>query len=275
MRYYQVDFSIRPNNETAADILAAVLSDIGFETFMPSDSGISAYIQAAAFSRENISEAIASFPMPDTEIDFCARELPDQDWNAEWEAGGFEPICIGKRLVIYDDRTTEAIHIHPQQAFGSGTHATTQLMLSRLCQLPLHGAAVIDAGCGTGILGIAAMRMGAGSLVAFDIDEWSVNNSKDNCRDNGVQADIRLGGSEVLTHEDQADIILANINRNVLLDSMQQFAQHLKPGAHLLLSGFLQQDIAILTQAANSCALELCMHLNCNEWQLLDFTNIY
>lgn len=270
MRYYQVDFTIRPNNDTAADVLAAVLSDIGFETFVPSNLGLTAYVQSAAYSKETIDQAVSDFPMPSTEITFVAQELPDEDWNAQWEAEGFEPICIGKRLVIYDDRTTEAIRIHPRQAFGSGTHATTQLMLTRLCELPLNGASVIDAGCGTGILGIAALKMGAASLTAYDIDEWSVRNTQDNCADNGVQADIRLGDCEVLTDSDKADIILANINRNVLLDSMAQFAVHLAPGGHLLLSGFLEEDIPTLTEAANTYGLKVCHHLNRNEWQLLD-----
>ena len=288
MQYLELTFHITPYNEAAADVLAALLADAGCDTFEPSDTGLTAYILQDAYDEAAIRAAIAStlatFPVTVPEdsplppvtvpegspeglsITFTAAPAPDENWNATWEAEHhFEPIALPDGQLL---------HIIPRQAFGSGEHATTRLMLGLLSDLaPLAGATVIDAGCGTGILGIAALKLSAAHVFAYDIDEWSVRNAQDNYALNGCEAEIVLGDASCLAAAPQADILLANINRNILLADLPAFAAHLKPGGHLLLSGFMEPDIAPLLTAATPLGLTLCDTLADSDWRALHFKN--
>ncbi len=297
MQYLELTFHINPYNEAAADVLAALLADAGCDTFEPSDTGLTAYILQDAYDEAAIRAAIAStlatFPVTVPEdspippvtvpedssippvtvpegspeglsITFTAAPAPDENWNATWEAEHhFEPIALPDGQLL---------HIIPRQAFGSGEHATTRLMLGLLSDLaPLAGATVIDAGCGTGILGIAALKLGAAHVFAYDIDEWSVRNAQDNYALNGCEAEIVLGDASCLAAAPQADILLANINRNILLADLPAFASHLKPAGHLLLSGFMEPDIAPLLAAATPLGLTLSDTLADGDWRALHF----
>ena len=286
MQYLELTFHINPYNEAAADVLAALLADAGCDTFEPSDTGLTAYILQDAYDEAAIRAAIAStlatFPVTVPEgspippvtvpedspeglaITFPAAPAPDENWNATWEAEHhFEPIALPDGQLL---------HIIPRQAFGSGEHATTRLMLGLLSDLaPLAGATVIDAGCGTGILGIAALKLGAAHVFAYDIDEWSVRNAQDNYALNGCEAEIVLGDASCLAAAPQADILLANINRNILLADLPAFAAHLKPDGHLLLSGFMEPDIAPLLAAATPLGLRHLAILSDGDWRALHF----
>lgn len=275
MKYLELTFHITPYNEAAADVLTALLADVGCDTFLPSDTGLTAYILQDAYDEAAIRAAIAStlalFPVTVPEgspeglaITFTAAPAPDENWNATWEAEHhFEPIALPDGQLL---------HIIPRQAFGSGEHATTRLMLGLLSDLaPLADTTVIDAGCGTGILGIAALKLGAAHVFAYDIDEWSVRNAQDNYALNGCKAEIVLGDASCLAAAPQADILLANINRNILLADLPAFAAHLKPGGHLLLSGFMEPDIAPLLAAATPLGLTLCDTLADGDWRALHF----
>ncbi len=271
MKYLELTFHITPYNEAAADVLTALLADVGCDTFEPSDTGLTAYILQDAYSEPAIHDAVSNtlalFPVTVPEglrITFTAAPAPDENWNATWEAEHhFEPITLPDGQLL---------QIIPRQAFGCGEHATTRLMLGLLSDLaPLADTTVIDAGCGTGILGIAALKLGAAHVFAYDIDEWSVRNAQDNYALNGCEAEIALGDASCLASAPQADILLANINRNILLADLPAFASHLKPAGHLLLSGFMEPDIAPLLAAATPLGLTLCDTRSNGDWRALHF----
>lgn len=274
MKYLELHFHIIPDNEAAGDVLAALLADAGCETFVPADDGLIAYVQQTLYDEISINEAIdstcAAFPLPPS-ITFESTEAPDENWNATWEAAHhFDPIQLPNG---------EDVCIVPRQAFGSGEHETTRMMLSLLSEtadvssslLPLAGSTVIDAGCGTGILGIAALKLGAHQVFAYDIDEWSVRNAIENYTRNGLQATIVEGDAGILATAPEADLLMANINRNILLADLPAFVERLKPAGHLLLSGFYEADVPSLTQAATSLGLRLLTTRADGEWRALHF----
>lgn len=271
MKYFELAFEITPNNEAAADVLAALLADAGCDTFLPSDTGLTAYILQDSYSEAAIRQAIdatlATFE--GLSITFTCAPAPDENWNATWEAEHhFEPIALpdGQQLQII-----------PRQAFGSGEHATTRMLLfllgSEQLAPVLSGATVIDAGCGTGILGIAALKLGAAHVFAYDIDEWSVRNAEENYALNEVlspaAAKIVLGDASALSQAPQADILMANINRNILLNDMPAFVAAMKPTATLLLSGFYDADIESLVDRAESLGLTLRATRSDGDWRAL------
>lgn len=280
MKYFELSFKITNNNEAAADVLAALLADAGCETFVPTDEGLTAYIQQSLYDQETIQSAAANLStlLPDSSASFTCAEAPDENWNATWEAEHhFQPIDLpdGQQLQII-----------PRQAFGSGEHATTRLMLQLLAARLTHLSAptIIDAGCGTGVLGIAAMKLGAAHVFAYDIDEWSVRNAQENFALNGIDAIIpETGGlataaavilegdAHVLQQAPAADLLLANINRNILLADLPAFVSRLKPGGHLLLSGFYEADVQPLVLRAESLGLTLISTHADGDWRALEF----
>ena len=284
MKYFELLFKISPNNEAAGDVLAALLAEGGCETFVPTDEGLNAYVQQSFYDEETVSNAAAALSsiLPDTTATFTCREVPDENWNATWEAEHhFEPITLPDGQVF---------QIIPRQAFGSGEHATTRMMLDLLAQgtknlqdssLPLAGKTVIDAGCGTGVLGIAAMKLGAAEVFAYDIDEWSVRNAEENFELNGYPlrseaSCIRIleGDASILGEAPEADLLLANINRNILLADLPVFASKLKPGARLFLSGFLEEDIVPLVSKASSLGLKHESSHADGDWRALTFSRL-
>lgn len=266
MKYSVATFVLKPNSEAAGDVLAALLADIGFDSFEPTADGLQAYVQTNLLDAEALAAVVADFPLPGISIDYKLSDAPDENWNAAWEQEhSFEPIALpgGERVTVV-----------PRQAFGSGEHATTRMMIQLLSSIDLSGLTVIDAGCGTGILGFAAMLMGASSLMAYDIDEWSVNNARDNLKLNAIEpsgVEFRLGDSNVLTAADSADILLANINRNILQADLPTFVAHLRPGGKLLLSGFYENDVPLLVDQASALGLSLSTKLSDGEWRALAF----
>lgn len=264
-------------NEAAADVLAALLAEVGCETFLPIDEGLTAYVQQNAYEEEAVREVANSLGalLPGCSATFTCAEAPDENWNATWEAEHhFLPIHLPDG---------QQIQILPRQAFGSGEHATTRMILAMLANpAPLAGKTVIDAGCGTGVLGIAAMKLGADSVFAYDIDEWSVRNAEENFALNGYENDmqqtdeaarIRIleGDAHILDQAPQADLLLANINRNILLMDLPIFVRKLKPAARLFLSGFLEADIPSLVERAQSLGLALTATRADGDWRALEF----
>lgn len=282
MKYYVANFDIECADEMlqpARELLSAAACEAGFEAFEDTDNGIAGYVQRPLYDKEALDAAIADYMPEGTQVTYNIEEVPDQDWNQDWEDQGFEPIGVSDHLVIYDAKHTDMsmfagddgvmrIFIEARNAFGTGTHQTTRMILRRLLGMDLTGKSVLDCGCGTGILGIVALRLGANRVLGYDIDEWSSENAKHNAALNGVEnLDVLLGDASVLDGvKEEFDVVIANINRNILLNDMTAFRSHLKTGGRLILSGFYETDVPMLEQAAQSNGLTIIDVVTDEEW---------
>lgn len=282
MKYYVANFDIECAEELlqpARELLSAAACEAGFEAFEDTDNGIAGYVQRPLYDKEALDAAIVDYMPEGTQVTYNIEEVPDQDWNQGWEDEGFEPIGVSDHLVIYDAKHTDMsmfagddgvmrIFIEARNAFGTGTHQTTRMILRRLLGMDLTGKSVLDCGCGTGILGIVALRLGANRVLGYDIDEWSSENAKHNAALNGVEnLDVLLGDASVLDGVKEVfDVVIANINRNILLNDMTAFRSHLKTGGRLILSGFYETDVPMLEQAAQSNGLTIIDVVTDEEW---------
>lgn len=277
MKYFEVNFKIQPLSQDARDILAALAGDAGFETFEDTDEGLKGYVQQSLFDEEALHQTLQFFPMENTHIIYNVTEAEDKDWNEQWEQEGFEPIVIGdNQIIIHDGRhlpeqsTAQiAIEIDAHLAFGTGTHETTQMVCATLLEESLNDKNILDAGCGTGILGIAALKLGAKSVTAYDIDEWSADNTRHNAVINQVDEHLKIhcGDASLLdTFEERFDYVLANINRNILLNDMERFRKVMKPQGTLIMSGFYTEDIPLLESKGKELGLNLIRQQENNHW---------
>ena len=277
MKYFEVNFKIQPLSQDARDILAALAGDAGFETFEDTDEGLKGYVQQSLFDEEALHQTLQFFPMENTHIIYNVTEAEDKDWNEQWEQEGFEPIVIGdNQIIIHDGRhlpeqsTAQiAIEIDAHLAFGTGTHETTQMVCATLLEESLNDKNILDAGCGTGILGIATLKLGAKSVTAYDIDEWSADNTRHNAVINQVDEHLKIhcGDASLLdTFEERFDYVLANINRNILLNDMERFRKVMKPQGTLIMSGFYTEDIPLLENKGKELGLNLIRQQENNHW---------
>ena len=269
MKYYEVNFTIEAPAELmqdARDILSALAGEAGFETFEDTDEGVKGYVQQGLFDEALLKALIGDFPLPSCTVAYTVSEAEDKDWNEQWEQQGFEPIVVNDTLVIHDGRhlpsdirPQTSIEIDAHLAFGTGTHETTRMMVGQLMSLDLTDKRVLDCGTGTGILGIAALKLGAREAVGYDIDEWSADNARHNAVINMVDGQFTslLGDASIVKEASgQFDVVLANINRNILLNDMEAFVGKMAPHSTLLLSGFYEQDIPMLEEKAASLGLK-------------------
>ncbi len=279
MKYYEIEINIKPCTDATRAIMTALAADAGCEAFEDTKTGVMAYVQQALFDREALDDSISSFPISDTTITYKVREAEDKDWNEQWEQEGFEPIVVADKLVIHDGRhlpsaislqpSAISIEIDAHLAFGTGTHETTRMICTTLLGMNLRGKRVLDCGCGTGILGICALKLGAASCVGYDIDEWSTDNTRHNAVIN--QVDNRLqplcGDSSVLSgYTAEFDLVMANINRNILLADMPRFVSVMAPHSTLILSGFYETDCALLESKAQQLGLKLTATKTDSDW---------
>ena len=255
MKYYEVEFTISPLSADAADLLASLAGEAGFETFEETETGLKGYVQQNLFSEDALRECIDDFPFEGTSIIYNVREAEDRDWNEQWEQEGFEPIVISDQLVIHDGRhlpekeSKVSIEIDAKLAFGTGTHETTRMICKELIERS-GGTRVLDCGTGTGILSIVALKYGANEAVGYDIDEWSADN------DSSVLDEV----------EGTFDLVLANINRNILLADMPRFVNKMHQGSVLILSGFYTSDVEILVEEAKTFGLSPVFTRNDQDW---------
>lgn len=282
MKYFVANFKIECEAELmqpARELLSAAACEAGFEAFEDTDDGLLGYVQRPMYDKEALDAAIADYMPEGAAVSYAVEEVPDQNWNQGWEDEGFEPIGVSDNLVIYDAKHTDRemfagddgvmrIFIEARNAFGTGTHQTTRMILRRLLAMDVQGKSVLDCGCGTGILGITASRLGANPVLCYDIDEWSADNAQHNAALNGVEnMSVMLGDASVLDNvEDRFDIVIANINRNILIADMPAFRAHMKQGAQLILSGFYEADVPMIEAAAKEYGLSLCDVVTDEEW---------
>jgi ribosomal protein L11 methyltransferase len=286
MKYFEVEFRISPYSDDASDLLAALAGEAGFETFESVADGLKGYVQQSLFDEQVLKESLSDFPFEGVAITYDIREAEDRDWNEQWEQEGFEPIIISDgALVIHDGRhlpETEgkiSIEIDAKLAFGTGTHETTRMICSQLLELSgapelVDGPRVLDCGTGTGILSICALKLGATEAVGYDIDEWSVDNARHNAVINHVDDRFTslLGDASILNKvEGEFNLVLANINRNILLADMPQFRTKMAPGAMLILSGFYTADGPMLIDKAQTLGLTLHQQVSDGDWACLVF----
>lgn len=285
MKYLVTHFNIQSPEDlfqTARDLLAASVAPSGFESFVNTPEGIDGYIQEQQYDETEMIHHINTLPIKNIKITYRTYLVEDKDWNKEWEDQGFKPIAIDDTVLIYDARHTKNPHpgissdhieigIDAVQAFGTGTHTTTRMMISNLLQMDLNGKRVLDCGCGTGILGIAASKMGAKETVGYDIDDWSVRNAKHNAEINGIKnLNILHGDAGVLQEiKGKFDLVLANIHRNIILQDMPAFKSVMKQGGLLAISGFYLSDIPALLEKAETLGFKKKRQQNDEEWACL------
>ena len=280
MKYFEVEFTILPYSADASDVLAAMAGEAGFETFEETETGLKGYIQQSLYDASSLQTVIEDFPFESITISYEVKEAEDRDWNEQWEQEGFEPIIIADNLMIHDGRHLPditpdiTIEIDAKLAFGTGTHETTRMICSTLLELHPKGR-VLDCGTGTGILSICALKLGAKEAIGYDIDEWSADNARHNAVINQVddQFTSLLGDASILNKvEGTFQLVLANINRNILLADMPSFRQKMAPGASLILSGFYTDDIPLLLEKAQTLGLKLEKQLEDQNWACLVLT---
>ena len=275
MKYYGLFFTIAPCTQDARDVLSALAGEAGCETFEDTETGLKAYVQQSLFDRDAMDCVLEAFPFEGVSITYTVEEAEDRDWNEQWEQEGFEPIIVANRLVIHDGRHLPsatypiAIEMDAHLAFGTGTHETTRMICATLLDMHLQGADVLDCGCGTGILGICALKLGARHCVGYDIDEWSADNTRHNAVINHVdqQMDALCGDATLLDGIRQRfQVVMANINRNILLNDMERFRSVMADGATLILSGFYENDCALLIGKAQTLGLSHCQTRVDGDW---------
>ena len=278
MDYIEVNFIIEPFEEYISDVLASELGEIGFDSFVPSEVGMDAYILQSKFDESELKNLLSDFPF-EASIDYKITPIKSKNWNEEWEKNYFQPIIIDEVCVVRGPFHPQFPHIphqiviEPKMAFGTGHHETTGMMLKHIIDTNVTNLRVLDMGCGTGILGILASMRGASDIVGIDIDQWSVDNTIENCSLNGIHnMSALLGDAALLNEMAPFDLILANINRNILLEDIKHYVAVLKPGGSLIMSGFYADDLPLIQQEAEKNNLHFVGNKEQNKWVAALFT---
>ncbi len=277
MDYLELTVNIQPRDPWA-EILVSQLAELGFESFVDTEEGVLAYGQVAQIDIANaIKESILGHSGDEFQLDFESKIIPQQNWNALWEAD-FQPVEVEDRMTIlapfHDKTKTKGIivEIQPQMSFGTGHHQTTWMMSKALLDLPQVPKNILDMGTGTGVLAILAEKLGAENILAIDIEDWSVENTKENAARNGAKGIVALHGDIDLIEGKIFDLILANINKNILKSHLKQYSNSLLTGGMLMLSGFFETDVDELVEAAKNENLTLQKVLNKETWAALILT---
>lgn len=271
--YIEVSVRLSPFSEETAEIIMAELSELPFDSFVTEEPFLKCYIQKDSYRASDVKAVLSGFPS----ASFTAALVQGQNWNKAWEES-FEPIVVDGTVTVKAPfnkdvpRTRYNIWIDPKMAFGTGYHHTTYMMMSRMLGLPVRGAYVCDAGCGTAILAILAAKMGARKVFAYDIDLVAARSAWGNCRWNKVGTRVETAcGDASLLQMGTYDVLLANIHRNIVIEDMPTYARSLRRGGHLLLSGFFEADVPPVTAAALDAGLVPAGESFREGWACLEF----
>lgn len=272
MNYHKYIFSVNPP-EPGSDILIAAIADLGFESFETTDTGFVAYIPES----ENVHINLKELAFDDFSFSFTTQKIEQVNWNEEWEKN-FSPVIVSDTCCIrapfheLEKKYQYDIVIMPKMSFGTGHHDTTWLVCKNMLDFDFKNKSVFDMGCGTGVLAILAHKLGAINIIGNDIDEWSVENAAENCRNNNCSdIKITLGDGDLLVGKNKYDYLLANINKNVLKSYLPSFTPVIKPGGYLFLSGFFKTDCEELINLASANLFKLHKQEVKNEWATLIF----
>lgn len=270
---YQLNIS---QKEPWGEILTALLAELPFESFTETPNGINAYIRSKEDDENAVKEIIES--LESVEITYERKEIEATNWNQEWESN-FQPILVNDQCYIRaefhpnrPDVPFEVI-IQPKMSFGTGHHETTHLMVEYVLETNCEGKSVLDMGCGTSILAILSKMKGANYVEAIDIDEWSVENSIENAKRNQVDIRVKLGDASVLG-SNKFDLILANINRNILMNDLPEYIKNAKPNAEIILSGLMEFDYEDVKKRGENLGLTLVSKKRKNEWIALKWSKL-
>ena len=276
MKYIEVNITLG-QNDPFRDLLVDALGNEGpYDSFVETPDGLKAYVQESLFDEAWLKGQIEEMRTL-TGCTYTFEALPDKNWNEEWEkqhtpvlveAEGGKKVWVRAPFHEHRDDVDYEIEIEPKMSFGTAHHPTTHLMLSYLTELDIAGRKVLDMGCGTAVLAILAKKRGADYVEAIDIDEWAYNNALENAQRNGVEITVRIGDATLLGDR-RFDLIIANINRNILLADMAAYVSVLQPGGTLLLSGFYESDVPVLQQHAESLGLRLDQQKVRQSWAAL------
>lgn len=284
MDYIEVKLMPTPFAEETCDILAALLAPLGFDSFateVGETSCLKAYISEKQFSGHQLDALLANLPLPDVKVTWESQVIEMQDWNHQWEQSRqFEPIVVREECCVHSPLTPASqipacrydVIIDPRMSFGSGTHETTSQLLEEILEIKPTGK-VLDMGTGTGVLGILCALVGAEQVRAIEIDDWVAANAVDNVLYNGLAGRMKVecGDASLLTEGPTYDLVLANINRNVLLQDMERYVSVMSPGATLLMSGFYETDIPAIRACAEQLGLVYHHHRSRHDWVVIRF----
>ena len=288
MNYIEVRLTSNPFSEDTCDVLAALLAPLGYDSFSvetEESACLKAYIPEKVFSEQQLTAVLDNLPLPDVEVKWESTVVEMQDWNQQWEQSHqFDPIVVGEECCVHSPLTPASqipscryeVIIDPRMSFGSGTHETTSQLLEEILEIKPTGK-VLDMGTGTGVLGILCALVGAESVRAIEIDDWVASNAIDNVLYNGLAGKMKVdcGDASLLAEGPTYDLVLANINRNVLLQDMERYVSVMRPGSILLMSGFYETDIPAIRTCAEQLGLTYHHHRSHHDWVVIRFNKYY
>lgn len=258
MQYLYTDITVSPYSEMACDVLAAMLTDTGFDSFEMTDTGVKAYIPLHLFDKNQFEATLAEIVLPDVSFSYTLHTLENKDWNAEWEQNSFDPIL----------EREFGIRLNPRMAFGSGSHATTYKITSLLFKQDFTLQRVLDMGTGTGVLAIAMAKRGAQEVVAIDIDPFSVENAQENVSLNHID-NVRVQLGDASSIDGTFHTIVANIHKNILTTDMPTYVRHLVTQGTLFISGFFTEDVPDMQRVAMANGLSVLHTFSKDNWAVM------
>lgn len=273
MKTFEYSFTM-PSSDIQHDMFVTMLADLGFDSFMDDSLGLKAYYSAEKRNDLAVESLLSEPAFYDIRL-INVEEMPDKDWNEVWEAS-YQPVVVNERCRVRapfhepDPSFEFDLVIEPKMSFGTANHETTAQIIAMMLETDFQGKTVLDMGSGTAVLAILAKKLGAARTMAIDNDEWAYRNAFTNCELNGiVNIEIVLGDASSI--KGKFDVVLANINRNILLRDMPLYVAAMSPNAHIFFSGFYTNDLPSIRAEAERLGLHYCRHLSRNEWVAAEF----